>query len=47
MVLDVSGVGPLTPHSLHNGDPAEIYEIIHKLTVDLILIWLNDSLVAL
>nr|WP_231571609.1 hypothetical protein [Paenibacillus sp. VKM B-2647] len=45
MVLDVSGVGPLTPHSLHNGDPAEFYEIIHKLTDD--LIWLNDSLAAL
>ncbi|MFC5653321.1 alpha/beta hydrolase [Paenibacillus solisilvae] len=45
IVLDVSGVGPLTPHSLMNNDPLELYEIIHKLTND--LMWLNDSMAAL
>lgn len=45
MVLDVSGVGALTPHSLNNRDPGEFYEIIHKLAND--LIWLNDSMAAL
>jgi cephalosporin-C deacetylase-like acetyl esterase len=45
MVLDVSGVGALLPHSLNNNDPFEFYEIIHKLTTD--LIWLNDSMAAL
>jgi hypothetical protein len=45
MVLDVSGVGPLMPHTLHNGDPSEFYEVIHKLTDD--MIWLDDSLAAM
>jgi hypothetical protein len=45
MVLDVSGSGALLPHSLNNNDPLEFYEIIHKLSCD--LIWLNDSMAAM
>jgi len=45
LVLDVSGVGKLSPHSLaSHSAPHEFYGVIHKLTDD--LIWLNDSLVA-
>jgi hypothetical protein len=46
MVLDVSGVGALIPHSFNkNNDPLDFYEVIHKLTDD--LFWLNDSMAAL
>lgn len=45
MVLDVSGSGLLTPHTLNQRDPLEFYEILHKLTCD--LYWLGDSLAAL
>jgi cephalosporin-C deacetylase-like acetyl esterase len=46
LVLDVSGVGKLSPNSLAgNIPPREFYGVIHKLTDD--LIWLNDSMVAL
>ncbi|GIP37182.1 xylan esterase [Paenibacillus sp. J31TS4] len=44
-VLDVSGTGALTPHALNGGDPKARYEILHKLTDD--LIWLGDSLAAM
>jgi len=46
IVLDVSGVGGISPHSLlSNCPPLEFYGVIHKLTDD--LIWLGDSLAAL
>jgi cephalosporin-C deacetylase-like acetyl esterase len=45
MVLDVSGSGVLMPHSFHNKDPLSVFEVIHKLTVD--LFWLGDSMAAL
>lgn len=45
MVLDVSGVGALTPHPMTGHDPLERFEAIHKLSDD--LIWLNDSMAAL
>jgi len=44
MVLDVSGVGPLTPHSLNSGEPQDYYGILYKLADD--LLWLNDSMAA-
>ncbi|MCZ8512156.1 acetylxylan esterase [Paenibacillus filicis] len=45
MVLDVSGVGALLPYSLSNNDPLDFYEIVQKLSDD--LIWLNDSIAAM
>ncbi len=46
LVLDVSGVGALTPHPLLAGtEDQEFYGVIHKLNDD--LLWLGDSLCAL
>jgi cephalosporin-C deacetylase-like acetyl esterase len=45
MVLDVSGVGTLRPHSTNHGEPEDYYGILHKLNDD--LIWMNDSMTAM
>lgn len=45
LVLDVSGVGGLTPRAWTSAKPAELYGAIHKLADD--LIWLGDDLVSL
>lgn len=46
VVLDVSGVGALTPHSLQTAyPPVGFYGVIHKLADD--LTWMGDSLAAL
>ncbi len=45
LVLDVSGVGPLAPHSYLGNGLHELYGVIHKLATD--LLWLDDDLVSL
>lgn len=45
LVLDVSGVGALTPRSITAADPEEFYGVLHKLSTD--LLWLDDDMVAL
>lgn len=46
LVLNVSGVGTLFPHTFNsNLDSLDFYGVIHKLTTD--LIWLDDSLAAM
>lgn len=45
IVLDTTGSGPLQPHLIDGKDPLDFYEIMHKLTDD--MIWLGDSLAAL
>jgi cephalosporin-C deacetylase-like acetyl esterase len=44
-VVNLSGVGPLTPDSINLRPPREFYGTFHKLVDD--LTWLGDSLVAL
>ncbi len=45
LVLDVSGVGMLTPNKLSDHETREFYGSIHKFNDD--LVWLNDSIAAL
>lgn len=45
MVLDLTGMGSMSPNPLNSNDPLDFYGTIHKLACD--LIWLGDSLAAL
>ncbi|MFC5401332.1 alpha/beta hydrolase family protein [Cohnella soli] len=45
MVLDVTGVGALSPNAVNGGDLKGLFGTFYKLTTD--LFWLDDSLAAL